>query len=195
MILLDFLPESRVCYAPAQIDEHYKDYVVFPTCPSTAEKIADALSKLDLAALEKHLESALDGIAKLANDPNLTASIRALKDTLQGADATLKDARKLVTKVDVQVDPISKNLNKTLTDYGKLAVNVDSRVGGVAIGFDKTMASARGFISDNSPLMVELQNTLQEISAMSRSIRQLTSYLDQHPEALIRGKGKPGGKQ
>ena len=189
MIELDFYPGSPLVLK--NIDERY---VEIPTIPSTTEKLADALSKLDLAALEKHLESALDGIAKLANDPNLTASIRALKDTLQGADATLKDARKLVTKVDVQVDPLSKNLNKTLTDYGKLAVNVDSRVGGVAIGFDKTMGAARGFISDNSPLMVELQNTLQEISAMSRSIRQLTNYLDQHPEALIRGKGKSGGK-
>jgi paraquat-inducible protein B len=42
--------------------------------------------------------------------------------------------------------------------------------------------------------MVDLENTLKEISAMSRSIRQLANYLDQHPEALISGKGKPGGK-
>jgi len=187
MIQLDFFSESTVCYAPAQLDKVYKDYIVIPTCPSTAAKLGDALQKLDLAALEKHLESALDGFAKLANDPDLAATIRGLKDTLQ-------DARKLLTKVDRQVDPLSKNLNKTLTDFGKLAVKVDDKVGGVATGFDQTMGAARGFLSDNSPLMVELQNTLQEISAMSRSIRQLTSYLDQHPEALIRGKGNPGGK-
>jgi paraquat-inducible protein B len=189
MIELDFFPGT-----PVVLKNIDKQHVEIPTVPSTTEKLADALAKLDLAALEKHLESALDGFAKLANDPNLPASFRALKDTLQGADATLKDARKLVTKVDVQVDPISKNLNKTLTDFGKLAVKVDDKVGGVATGFDKTMGAARGFLSDDSPLMVDLQNTLQEISAMSRSIRQLTNYLDQHPEALIRGKGKPGGK-
>ncbi len=193
-IQLDFYPAGAVCYAPAQLDKDYKDYVVIPTCPSTAAKLTDALAKLDLAALEKHLESALDGFAKLANDPDLTAGIRGLKDTLQ-------DARKLLTKVDRQVDPLSKNLNKTLTDYSKLAVKVDDKVGGVTTGFDKsmtgldkTLSAARGFLSDDSPLMVELQNTLQEISAMSRSIKQLTNYLDQHPEALIRGKGKPGGK-
>jgi len=187
LIQLDFYPAGAVCYAPAQMDHDNKGYVVIPTCPSTAQKLANALAKLDLAALEKHLESALDGFAKLANDPDLAASIRGLKDTLQ-------DARKLLTKVDRQVDPLSKNLNKTLTDFGKLAVKVDDKVGGVATGFDKTMGAARGFLSDDSPLMVDLQNTLQEISAMSKSIRQLTNYLDQHPEALIRGKGKPGGK-
>jgi paraquat-inducible protein B len=187
MIQLDFFPESAACYTPAQIDKAYKDYIVIPTCPSTAAKLGDALAKLNLAALEQHLESALDGIAKLVNNPDLAASFRALKDTLQ-------DARKLVTRVDGQVDPLSKNLNKTLTDFGKLAVKVDDKVGGVATGFDQTMSKARGLLSDDSPLMVDLQNTLQEISAMSRSIRQLTNYLDQHPEALIRGKGKPGGK-
>jgi ABC-type transporter Mla subunit MlaD len=194
MIQLDFMPTAGVCYVPAQVDKEYKDYVVIPTCPSTAEKLANALAKLDLAALEKHLESALDGFAKVANDPNLTASIRGLKDTLG-------DARKLVINVNQKVDPLAKNANtalenanKTLKDFGSLATNVNGRVGGVATGFDQTMGAARGFISDNSPLMVELQTTLQEISAMSRSIRQLTNYLDQHPEALIRGKGKPGGK-
>ncbi|MCK9376241.1 MAG: MlaD family protein [Syntrophobacterales bacterium] len=187
MIQLDFLPEAGLCYAPAKMDEEYKDYVVVPTCASTAEKLANALQKLDLAKLERHLESAMDGIAKLVNDPDLAASIRGLKDTLQ-------DARKLVTKVDRQVDPLSRNLNKTLTDFGKLAVKVDDKVGGVATGFDKTMAKASNLLSEDSPLIVDLENTLQEISAMSRSIRQLTNYLDQHPEALIRGKGKPGGK-
>ncbi len=187
-IQLDFQSKSKLCYAPAQIDKDYKDYVMIPTCPSTAQKLADALANLDLAALEKHLESAMDGIANLANNPDLPASIRALKDTLQ-------DAGKLVTKVDRQVDPLADNVKKTVKDFGKLANNVDSRVGGVATGLDNTMSKARGLLSEDSPLMVDLQNTLQEISAMSRSIRQLTNYLDQHPEALIRGKGKPGGKE
>ena len=129
MIELGFYPESTLCYAPAKTDKDYKDYIVIPTCPSTSERLANALEKLDLKALEKHLESAMDGIAKLVNNPDLTASIRALKDTLQ-------DARKLVTKVDRQVDPLADNVKKTVKDFGKLAANVDSRVGGLATGLD-----------------------------------------------------------
>ncbi|MGA9753734.1 MAG: MlaD family protein [Desulfobaccales bacterium] len=187
MIQLDFAPGSGLCYAPAQIDKDYKDYVVIPTCPSTSEKLANALGKLDLTALEKHLESTLEGISKLVNNPDLAASIRALHDTLE-------DARKLLTRVDRQVDPLVDDVKKTVKDFGKLARNIDGQVGGVATGLDKTMSTARGILSQDSPLIVDLENTLQEISAMSRSIRQLTNYLDQHPEALIRGKGKPGGK-
>ncbi len=181
-IELDFYPGT-----PVVLKNINKEYTEIPTMPSTTQKLADALQKLDLAGLEKHLESAMDGIAKLANNPDLPASLRGLKDTLQ-------DAHKLVTRVDRQVDPLSKDAKKTLNDFGNLARNVNGRVGGVATGFDKTMSAARGILSEDSPLIVDLENTLQEISAMSRSIRQLTNYLDQHPEALIRGKGKSGGK-
>jgi paraquat-inducible protein B len=187
MIQLDFFPNSTICYAPPQVDKDYKDYVVIPTCASTSERLAKALGELDLKAIEKNLNSSLAGIDRLVNNPDIATSIRALKDTLQ-------DARKLVTRVDSQVNPVSDDVRKTVKEFGKLAADIDARVGGLAGGFDKTMTAARGVLSADSPLMVDLENTLQEISAMSRSIRQLANYLDQHPEALIRGKGNPGGK-
>jgi paraquat-inducible protein B len=194
MIQLDFYPKSKICYAPPEIDRDYQELVVIPTCKSTSERLAQALGDLDLKGIEKALLSSLVGIDRLVNNPDLAASLRTLNETLQ-------DARKLVTKVDRQVDPLAKDVKKTVKEFGKLASNVDGRVGGLAAGFDKTMSgfdttmsAAKGVLSQDSPLMVELENALKEIAAMSRSIRQLTNYLDQHPEALIRGKGNPGGK-
>lgn len=187
MIQLDFYPKSAICYAPSQLDKEYKDYVVIPTCPSTGERLAQALGDLDLKGIEKHLLSVLASVDRLVNNPDLPASFSALKDSLQ-------DARKLLTRVDRQVDPLADDVKKTVKGIGKLADNVDSRVGGVATGLDSTMSAAKVVLSQDSPLMVELENTLKEISAMSRSFRQLANYLDQHPEALIRGKGNPGGK-
>ncbi len=182
MIELDFHPGT-----PVNLKNINKEYAEIPTIPSTGEKLAQALGNLDLTGLEKHLESTLAGVDRIVNNPDLTASILALKGTLQ-------DAGKLLTRVDRQVDPLADGVKNTAKDFGKLARDVDGKVGGVATGLDKTMSTARGTLSEDSPLMVDLQNTLQEISAMSRSLRQVSDYLDQHPEALIRGKGKPGGK-
>jgi paraquat-inducible protein B len=189
VIEIGFYPDSRVCYAPAKVDQVYRDYIVIPTCKSTTERLMDALEKLDLAKLEQHLEATLAGVDKLVNNPDIPVSIRALKNTLQDAD-------KLVKNVDRQVDPLSNDLKKTVKDLGKLANNIDAQVGGLASGMDKTLAKARGFLSEDSPLIVDLENTLKEISAMSRSLRHLSSYLEEHPEVLIRGKAnpKPGGK-
>ncbi|MBM4293864.1 MAG: MCE family protein [Deltaproteobacteria bacterium] len=185
VIELDFFPDSPLCYPPPRID---KDYIVIPTCQSTSQRLANALEKLDLEGLKKNLESTLAGVDRFVNNPDLAAGIRALKDTLQ-------DASKLVTRVERQVDPLADDLKKTVKDIGKLARDTDAKVAGLTTSLDKTMSAARGVISEDAPLIVELQNTLKEISAMGRIFRQFADYLEQHPEVLIRGKGKPGGKE
>ena len=182
LVELDFFPNT-----PVTLKKIQKDYIEIPTIPSTTARLARALDKLDLEALKNKLESSLDGIDKLVNNPDLAASFRALKDTLQ-------EARKLFAKLARQVDPVAKDVKKTVKDFGKLARDLDSRVGVLASGLDKTMSAVRGVISEDAPLIVELENTLKEVSAVSRSIRQLADYLEQHPETLIRGKKKPGGK-
>ncbi|HEX9882818.1 MAG TPA: MlaD family protein [Desulfobaccales bacterium] len=182
LIEVDFHPGT-----PVSLKGLDKDYIEIPTIPSTTAKIAQTLDKLDFDALKKNLESTLAGVDRFVNNPDLAASLRAMKDTLQ-------DASKLVTRVDRQVDPLADDLKKTVKEVGKLSRDVDAKVAELAPGLNKTMSTARGVLSADSPLMVELEITLKEISAMSRSIRQLANYLDQHPEALIRGKGKPGGK-
>jgi len=181
-IELDFYPGS-----PVNLKNINKEYIEIPTIPSTTERLAQTLEKLDLQGLKKNLESTLAGVDRLVNNPDLSVSIQALKDTLQ-------EARKLVNSVDRKVDPLAGDVKKVVKDFSKLTREVDARVGPVATGLDKTMSAARGVISEDSPMIVELQNTLKEISTMARSFRQLSDYLEQHPEALIRGKGNPGGK-
>ncbi len=168
MIELDFRPDT-----PLILNNYDKNYIEIPTIPSKTKQ------------LEKNLESALAGIDRFVNNPDLAASIRALKETLLAA-------RKLVTRVDRQVDQLAGDFKKTTKDFRQLARDLDSRVGGVAEGLNKTMTAARGVLSEDSPLIVKLEETLKEVSAASRSLRQLADYVEEHPESLIRGKGKPG---
>ena len=100
------------------------------------------------------MESALDGIGKVANNPDLAASIRRLKETLG-------DARKLVNRVDRQVDPLANDTRNTVKDIGTLARNLNGRVGEVATSLEKTLADARGVIAPDSPLVVDLEDTLK----------------------------------
>jgi paraquat-inducible protein B len=182
LIEVDFHPGT-----PVSLKGFDPDYIEIPTIPSTSERLAKTLNKLDFDTLRKKLESTLAGIDQFINSPELNASLQALKDTLQ-------DASKLVTRVDRQVDPVADDLKKTVRDIGKVARNADAKVAELTTGLDKTMSTARGVISADAPLIVELENTLKEIAAASRSLRQLADYLEQHPETLLRGKKSPGGK-
>jgi len=56
-------------------------------------------------------------------------------------------------------------------------------------GLDRLLSS--GELQDD---LFELRNTLQEITRTARSLRVFVEYLQQHPEALLKGKSTPGGK-
>ncbi len=47
-------------------------------------------------------------------------------------------------------------------------------------------------VDRRSDLRQELSAMLRELAAASRSIRQLSDYLERHPEALVRGKAGGG---
>jgi paraquat-inducible protein B len=59
---------------------------------------------------------------------------------------------------------------------------------------EKTIANLENTTREDSPLVYELTTALAELSSASRSLRILAEYLEQHPEALLRGKGGSGGK-
>ncbi|MGB5616237.1 MAG: MlaD family protein [Desulfobacterales bacterium] len=203
MIEIDFLP-----YTPANLRNIDKDHPEIPTIPSTTQRLAQNLQRLDLEGMQKSLHDTLTGVDQLVNSPDLKASIRALRETLEetrevvkkvdtkidpladNLGGTIRDARKLVNNVDRQVDPLAKNVNNTVKDFGKLARDADARVAALGTGLDKTLSAVRGVMSPDAPLIVELESTLQEISATARSFRQLADYLERHPEALIQGKGE-----
>ncbi len=207
MIECDFYPNT-----PVKLKNISKEYPEIPTIPSATERLAQSLQKLDLEGIQKNLTNTLDGIDRLANSPDLKASISELKGVLSdtrrlvqnmngrvgpladGFDATLQDVRKLVKNLDGQVKPLADNVNRAVADFDKLARDADARLASLTNSLDKTLAGARGVLSQDAPLIVELEVTLKEISDAARSIRQLANTLDQKPEALIQGLGKSGEK-
>jgi paraquat-inducible protein B len=56
---------------------------------------------------------------------------------------------------------------------------------------DKTMTSAQQVLTSMEPgsaTHYELDKLLQELTRAASSVKQLTDYLEQHPETLLRGK-------
>jgi paraquat-inducible protein B len=70
-----------------------------------------------------------------------------------------------------------KNVNETMEDIQRLVE-----------GLDKARA-------ENAELPYYFTKAMEELSAAARSVRVLADYLEQHPDALLRGKGLPGGSK
>jgi paraquat-inducible protein B len=201
LIELDFFPDTF-----ANLKLYNDGYLEIPTIPSTSERFAQTLQKLDLEGMKKNIQNTLTGIDKLVNTPELKDSIHELKGALRDArrlvknldtsigilsdslSVTLRDTRKLVNNVDRQVDPLAESLNVTVEEFGRLARNANTQLVSLGDSLKVTLSELKGVASEDAPLVVEMENTLQEITAAARSLRQLANSLEQHPESLIQGK-------
>jgi paraquat-inducible protein B len=121
------------------------------------------------------LEQKVNGIlAKLDNLPYEAIGADVTK-ALVSLDQTLKSVDKAVNRIDVDLTP---GLKTTIEDLRRTIASAD----GVLKSTDTTL------VGKDAPGQQELRDALQEIARAARSLRILTDFLEQHPEALLRGK-------
>ena len=111
---------------------------------------------------------------------NVNRQVKPLSTSLQ---AGIGDARKLLQDVDSEVKPLSTKAQNALVSAGKALDQVTV-----------TLKTYDSLVSERSELRHDLNTALNEIAQAARSIRSLTDYLEQHPEALLQGKGSGGRK-
>jgi paraquat-inducible protein B len=100
-------------------------------------------------------------------------------------EATEASVESIVRKLDeMPLTDIGDNLNKTIA---QLDLTLETARGTLTSASD-TLGNANGIVQPNSAQLQQLNNTLLEVSRAARSVRVLADYLEQHPEALIRGK-------
>ncbi len=66
--------------------------------------------------------------------------------------------------------------------------NVMPSLAGTLERLDTTVGSLDRMLGEDAPLPIELRKALEDVGHAARSVRVLADYLEQHPEALIRGK-------
>ena len=165
LVALDLHPDAP----PAKINWEGK-YPVLPTVPTAMEEITTSLTqllkkleKLPLEQIGSDLRDTVSGANRLVNSPELQRSPAALNETLN-------QAQKFVAALNKDVAPEMKsavsNLNAALIQAQKLAKSLNTNVAPQA------------------------DRTLKELQSAARSIKVWAEYLERHPEALIRGKGK-----
>jgi paraquat-inducible protein B len=122
-----------------------------------------------------NLEAKLTGIlAKIDNMP-LDAIGIEIKNTLATLDLTLKDAGRMINRVDAQWVPEG---TRTLEEARRAIASADRAISNA----DSTL------FGKDSPAPQDLRDTLQEVTRAARAIRILVDYLERHPEILLRGK-------
>ena len=147
----------------------------YPEIPTVEDggisAFARKLGQVPIQQIGANVRSITDHIERLVGSPQLTDSVRHLDHTLIELDTTLQ-------KVGPQLAPTIDSAHQAIDSLRKAAGEIDA-----------TSASARKVVGAN-PLAASgnLEQALRDLSGAARSIRALADYLDQHPEALLRGR-------
>lgn len=220
LITLDFHPGTPVTLHK---DAPYLEIPTIPTTlqqiektleelplKEMVEKLASAIDSLDKLVSSPELKESMASLDLLLKDvrklvQNFDRQVDPLASDLKGA---IGDARKLMRTTDDRIASVGSGAEDTLADARKLINNLDSRVASVEKELQSSLEAAtqtfqraettletiEDATKGDSQLMYRLKRALDEFESLARSIRVLADYLERHPEALIRGKGSPGGK-
>jgi paraquat-inducible protein B len=195
VINLDFLPNT-----PARlrgIDKFagkiaFKSMMEIPSIPTPLQRLEKSIENISFEEVVDDVRRAMDGIAKLATSPELHASIGEFKETLNAV-------KKLAHDVDSKVEPLATRLDQTLVDVRAgigdarklMATDIKDALKSATTAMDnanKSLASIKG-----TQLRHEISDTLREIAAASRSVRVLADFIEQHPDAVLRGRATGTG--
>lgn len=192
VVELDFHPEKKAKLVKTDIP-----YPEIPTIPSSLEEFTKTVEKLPLDTLINKLTSAIDGMERAATSPELMKSIHSL-------NLALEDVRRLIENINSNIAPMASDIKGTLDDSRKMVQDLDKNSSALEASVEQTAEAARAAMvqaektfkalehasSGDSPLMYQFSQTLKDISAAADSLRDLSDYLNRHPEALLRGKKK-----
>jgi paraquat-inducible protein B len=201
MVALSFHPQRPLKYVGEE-----KRRIEVPAIEATRDRVVNMLQGLDLPGLINTAIETLGAVRQLAEDP-------ALQSLVADADQAVVEARKLLADLDADVKPLltraddtlddyaalaqtasqcmtalAARLEKTTADIGTLARNVDRQVKPISRSAVGALRSAEGLLSEGSAARYNLELLLEEGASAARSLRLLADYLEQNPDALIRGK-------
>lgn len=184
-----------------------------PTVESTRDRLANMLEGLDLGGLVAKASNAMDAISEVVSSQGVREMPEAvdalvkdtrklvgdldtrMNDLMTSVDATLADYRTLATTATARIDAMAAALEDVSAKIAALSASVNAQVDPLSrealatLGAVRETAQSYGEMADpQSATRSNLDQVLEEAAGAARSLRILADYLEQNPDALIKGK-------
>ena len=147
------------------------------------EEIYEMIAELGAVKLDTLVTTATEAFSQfgaLASQPALAETLEALPPTIESLNLTIRDVQLLLASIDSTLVPMRDGVLSTASQATETMASLQVRIERVS-----------AVLEPNSPLLVQFEQAMTELSAASRAMRNLADYLERNPSALIRG--RPGG--
>jgi len=154
------------------------DYPEIPTLPTDLDQITQSVNGVLAKLSALPLEDLVNEVRRTVKSADTVISAPEIQKVLISVDQSMQSINSLVQDIDQEAGPLIDSLRRTSDAAHDAVINAQS-----------TMASANEILDDDSVVRHNLESMLGELSEAAAAIRNLANYLEQHPEALVRGKG------
>jgi len=167
---------------PASIVMH-DDIIELPTIPASIDEITSNVTTL---------------LANLSKIP-VEEIVSALLNTINSLDETsisFKNAgdgiNELVTSDSLKksINSLSQSMEHIQSLISALEQDLPAAIDSISEQTVNTLSGIEQLTTSDSPVVFELRQALNQFSKAAQSIRELTNYLERHPESLLQGKGR-----
>ncbi len=177
IVSLEFMPDAP----PAEVKQE-GNIIVLPSAPGGLDNIAasvgqilDKVNRLPLDQVVANLNTAIAGVAGMTNGPEIKSALQSMAQAMASANDALKHIDSGLGPTMSKLPQIAQGLQTTVDRASRLLATMDAGYG------------------DNSEFRRNLIRLLSQASETARSVRLLADFLDQHPEALVRGRSGRSG--
>jgi paraquat-inducible protein B len=136
-------------------------------------KAKEQIAGLNVKEINDNVIAITKDVRKITSDEKLASAVQNLDEALVQIDV-------LATKANAGFDPLLADINAIIakTDAGLARI-------------DEAAKEISNFSNARAPVMLRLQNVLQETERASRALKELSNDLKRDPDTLLRGKATP----
>jgi paraquat-inducible protein B len=187
---LDFYPDTAL-----RLYDFQDTYTEIPTRATSLEEITQSIQELDLKGLVDNLNSLTEQVGAIVSDGEI-------QQTLNNFNRVAVSIERTSDSLNSELTGLNKNLNGTLHEVDVLLKELNTQAPQLAQSFQASLdelhqslesfneatTSVNNMLSEDAPLVYQLNHTLMDISRSAQALRSMSETLDQQPEAILRGR-------
>ncbi|WP_262966309.1 MlaD family protein [Methylobacter psychrophilus] len=177
---------------------NYKDIPELPSVPATADQIKTTADEMLNKFRQLPLEEIVKDFAAILKEVREIATSDELKKNRAALAQTLDETEKLMTNLNRNLTPLLNNMNGTVTDTRMMVQELTREMRPVLSASEKTLNTANNLLLESNHALgsvegltapdAPLWQSLNALRDAAQSTKDLTDYLERHPDSIIYGK-------
>lgn len=187
----DFFPRTPV-------NLKHLEFSTLPELPTMATELEQLIAQLERMNWEKvanNIGGLVEGLNAFVNDTqwvqlpaNINSTLASAKQLMETMGHELTDLNTVMMPLITNANDLVKMLDQTLPPTIDQVHTMMVALNDTAAKLDEVADDAQFLLSDRSPLLYQLNTTIEQVGDAAYQLSALAHMLEARPEALIRGK-------